>query len=172
MPDSQISEASNVLLEHNVPILPQVKSDDEWDQAGAMHTYAATRVHVLPLSLTGLSLDDCVEEVSSLDAHQKILIPKELQYLVSLIRMLLPIPMCRRRYRVSIDLMVFLEYRVFPRLSDDEDEENESEEHFQLRVGQALSRVRQWDWKSEEQKFLRYSEDIIRDCNLIESLKE
>ena len=137
-----------------------------------MHHYAATRIHLLPLSLTGLSLDDCVQEASSLDSNQKTLIPSSRQYLVSLIRILLSLPICRRRYRLSVDLMVFLEYRVFPRLADDEDEDNESEDHFQWRVEQALASIRQWDWKPEEQKYFRYSEDIIRDCNLIESLKE
>lgn len=172
VPDSQVSEASNVLLAHDVPLLAQTKSDDEWDHAGAIHTYAATRVHLLPLSLTGLSLDDCVEEVFSLDIHQKTLVPAERQYLISLIRMLRSLPMCRRRNRISVDLMVFLEYRVFPRLPEHVDEQNESEEHFQWRVGEALSFIRQWDWKPDEQKYLSYSEDIIRDCNLIETMKE
>lgn len=145
---------------------PNVEAFGEWETCGIMHKYGSMRVHIIPLSYIYLSLDDCVEKTSTLSPEQKTLIPKPRPYFISLIRLLLNLPLGLPRLPVSGDLGVFLDYCVFPRLPEGEDEESESEEHFQQRVEQALSCVRQWDWQPGEEKYLSLAEMIVRDCSL------
>ncbi|EGD97451.1 hypothetical protein TESG_04860 [Trichophyton tonsurans CBS 112818] len=149
VPDSEVSRVSRILLEHNIPkggIIPHyAQSYGKWETAGEMHKYQSTRIHIIPLSTLHLSLEDCEEVTPTFSVQHKALIPKPRPYLISLIRIL--------------------------QLPDDEDEESESEEHFQQRVGQALSLIRQWDWKSEEAKYLDLSERMIRNCQLLYTLK-
>lgn len=137
-----------------------------------MFLYGSTRVHLVPLSFLRLSLDDCQEVVSSVDLRYKTLIPKIRPYLISLIRRLMALPTGLRRNPIEHDLANFLDQVIFPRLLEDEDEEHESEEHFQQRVEQALSYVRGWDWEPEELKYLKITESLIRDCSQVSKITE
>ncbi|KAL2367534.1 hypothetical protein RJZ57_008107, partial [Blastomyces gilchristii] len=66
---------------------------------------------------------------------------------------------------------VSLELVIFSRLSEGKDEEQESEEHFQHWVEQALSYVRGWDWKKpQELRYLEITESLIRDCSQVTTI--
>lgn len=137
-----------------------------------MFLYGSTRVHLIPLSFLRLSLDDCQEVVSSVNLRYKTLIPKIRPYLISLIRRLVALPTGLRRNPIEHDLANLLDQVIFPRLPEDEDEEHESEGHFQQRVEQALSYVRGWDWEPEELKYLEITESLIRDCSQVSKITE
>ncbi|WEW61208.1 hypothetical protein PRK78_006698 [Emydomyces testavorans] len=176
IPDSQLSLASNVLLDHNVPrgglSRDQARMYSEWETVGALHRCGSMLVHLVPLSYTRLSLNDCTEVLSGVSLKQKTLVPRFRPYLISLIRTVMDMPwgIGGQRTLVRIDIAVFIQYVVFPKLLDEEDEESESEDHFQQRVEQALSSVRQWGWKPEEEKYLNIAEKIIRDGNFVNTL--
>ncbi|EEQ29136.1 hypothetical protein McanMca71_000819 [Microsporum canis] len=175
IPDSRVSRVSSILLEHNIPkggIIPHyARSYGKWETAGEMHKCESTRIHLIPLSTVHLSLEDCKEVASTFSFQLKALIPEPRPYLISLIRILQSLPPGFSRLPIVGNTALFLNYCVFPRLPDGEDEESESEEHFQQRVEQALSVVRQWDWRPEEKKYLDLSERIIRNCQLLYTLK-
>ncbi|EFR01870.1 hypothetical protein MGYG_04868 [Nannizzia gypsea CBS 118893] len=175
IPDSEVSRVSKILLEHNIPkggiIAHYARSYGKWETAGEMHKHGSTRIQLIPLSTLHLSLEDCEEVTSTFSLQQKALIPKPQPYLISLIRILQSLPLGLPRVPIIADTALFLDYCVFPRLPDDEDEESESEEHFQQRVEQALSLVRQWDWRPEDAEYFDLSEQIIRNCQLLYTLK-
>lgn len=135
-----------------------------------MFQYTATRVHLLPLSFT--KLYDCEEVAASFSPQYKTLIPRKRPYLISLIRRLVDLPPGIGRNPIEMDLLIFLDKVIFPRLPQGEDEEHESEEHFQERVEQALCRVRAWDWEPGEMKYLNVTERLIRDCRLVGKITE
>jgi hypothetical protein len=81
------------------------------------------------------------------------------------------LPLGIPRLPVITAIAIFLNYCVFPRLPEGEEEEDESEEHFQQRVERALSVVRQWEWRPEEMKYLPIVENAIRDGRCLENLE-
>ncbi|PGH04537.1 hypothetical protein AJ79_07063 [Helicocarpus griseus UAMH5409] len=54
IPDSQLSEASSILLKHNISVVGpselQVSLQGDWEAVGIMHHHANMRVHLVPLS--------------------------------------------------------------------------------------------------------------------------
>lgn len=138
-----------------------------------MHLYAAMRIHLIPLSYTLLSLDDCLKVPSAVNPQQSSLAPNPQRYLLCNIKKLLTLPLGMQRHSVCSDIAKFMSTYVFPKLPDDiEDEEHESEEHFQQRVQEALAVVRGWEWKVEDEKYIRLAELLIRDGRCAESLKD
>lgn len=99
--------------------------------------------------------------------QHKTLIPKKRPYLISLIRRLVELPPGIGRNPIKIDLLISLDKVILPQLPEGEDEEHESEEHFQERMKQTLSRVRAWDWEPGEMKYLHVTESFVRDCRLV-----
>ena len=107
----------------------------ERETIGVMHYYAAMRIYLVPLSYTLMSLYDCVEVQSCVNPDQTSLVPDPRRYLLFLIEKLLILPVGMLRNLICSDIAKFLLTYVFPELPGDyEDEEDESEEHFQRRV--------------------------------------
>ncbi|KKZ61832.1 hypothetical protein EMCG_03621 [[Emmonsia] crescens] len=176
VPDSNLSEVGDLLITHGFEPGGISKIHTQFygvlEAGGLMFLYGSTRVHLVPLSFLRLSLDDCHEVVSSVDSRHKTLIPKIRPYLISLICRLIALPTGMRRNLIEHDLAILLDQVIFPRLPEGEDEEHESEEHFQQRVEQALSYVRGWDWKSEELRYLEITERLIQDCSQLTKITE
>ncbi|EEQ86068.2 ABC ATPase [Blastomyces dermatitidis ER-3] len=75
------------------------------------------------------------------------------------------------QFEKSLQKQCSLELVIFSRLSEGKDEEQESEEHFQHWVEQALSYVRGWDWKKpQELRYLEITESLIRDCSQVTTI--
>ncbi|KAK2804374.1 hypothetical protein FQN50_006667 [Emmonsiellopsis sp. PD_5] len=174
VPDNQLQLVSTILLDHHIPRggFPKMHTDKYrvMEGVGIMHYHAGTRIHLLPLSYARLTLDDCIETVSGVSRNERVLVPNPRAYFISLIHLAMVLPEGTEKAYNSINFGVFLEYYVFPRLPEGEEEEDESEEHFQQRVEQAISYVNKWEWKPEEEKYLRIAERVIRDCSLVNRL--
>ncbi|OAX80494.1 hypothetical protein ACJ72_05172 [Emergomyces africanus] len=176
VPDSNLSEVGDLLLAHGFQAGGIRREDTQFygvlEAGGLMFLYGQSRIHLVPLSFLLLSLDDCQEVYSSANSRDNTLIPKIQPYLISLIRRIMALPTGFHRLIIEHHLLIFFDYVLFPRLPEDEDEEHESEEHFQQRVEQAISYVREWDWKPEELKYLEITERLIRDCSQISKITE
>ncbi|KMP05817.1 hypothetical protein CIRG_05498 [Coccidioides immitis RMSCC 2394] len=177
IPDSQLPLASETLLEHGIPLggvlESRAKAYGEREMIGVMHHYAAMRIHLIPLSYTLLSLDDCVRVPSAVNLQQSSLVPNPQRYLLSKIKKLLSLPLGMQRHPICSDIAQFLSRYVFPKLPDNiEDEESESEEHFQQRVQEALAVVRGWEWRAGDEKYIHLVELLIQDGRCSETLRE
>ncbi|KAK2752124.1 hypothetical protein FQN55_008014 [Onygenales sp. PD_40] len=176
VPDNQLQLASTMLLDHHIPRGGSSKwradKYGDWEGVGIMHSHAGMRIHLLPLSYARLTLDDCMETLSGVSQKERALVPNPRAYFISLIRLAMGLPEGAERSDNTINFAIFLEHYVFPKLPEGEEEEDESEEHFQQRVEQAISYVNKWEWKPEEEKYLHLAERIICDCSLVNTLRE
>ncbi|CAG8075418.1 unnamed protein product [Penicillium nalgiovense] len=120
VPDEQLLLASQVLLKHNWPRLlyherdwtGYPKIDEYWESQYLMHDLDGQgwmRVHLMPMSLVGFTLEETVEAPSTFAHELHLRTPKPPHYMSSLIRHLLQLPIEHdSRLRVEKDLMAFI----------------------------------------------------------------
>ncbi|CAI7587013.1 unnamed protein product [Penicillium glandicola] len=189
VPDEQLSFASQVLLENNYPRLhiPEQKwpgysaYSGSWEAKSLMHDLDGQgwmRVHLLPLSLVGFSLDETVEVPSTFAHELHLLTPKPSHYMSSLIRHLLQLSIGdSSRARVEKDLGGFISAYI---LKDgpanttvwDYLNDPESEEDYQRRVEEGVRFMKTWDWGNIEERYLAMAERAVRDCRYIDTLTD
>ncbi|KAG2412945.1 hypothetical protein HFD88_010504 [Aspergillus terreus] len=143
VPDALLSVASQILSDCGFPL------------------------YIYPLSFVGLALEDTVEVPATFDRTLRILTPKPRVYMQSLICHLLSHPVGDNfRDRVEDDLLSFISFHILGEEPLDTKhgdwEDNESEEDFQKRLGEAVREMKTWDWDADEE-YLRTAESVVRD---------
>ncbi|KAJ5946171.1 hypothetical protein N7454_003010 [Penicillium verhagenii] len=180
VPDEQLSVASQILIDHGFPLL-----EHGWNQLvlgmwgtgclphdldGAGHK----KVHLLPLSLVGLTLEETIEVPSTFDPELTLRSPKPPRYFLSLFRHLLQLPLADcSRTRVQQDICTFILGSVIHSLPADTPRwivDAESEEDYQKRVEQGVLEMKSWDWGEVEPRYLEMAERAVRDCHYTKTL--
>lgn len=189
MPDEQLLLASQLLLENNWPRLLHHERDwngsprpaEYWETQHLMHDLDGEgwmRVHLIPLSLVGFTLEEAVEVPSTFAPELHLLTPKPPHYMASLIRHLLQLPIDHSsRLRVEKDLMGFISAYI---LKDGPAnttmwaylDDQESDEDYQKRVEEGVRFMKTWDWGKIEERFLAIAESAVRDCRYIDTLTD
>ncbi|KAJ6187218.1 hypothetical protein N7519_002126 [Penicillium mononematosum] len=189
VPDKQLLLASQVLLEHNWPRLlyherdwtGYPKVDEYWESRYLMHDLDGQgwmRVHLMPMSLVGFTLEETVEVPSTFAHELHLRTPKPPHYMSSLIRHLLQLPIEHdSRLRVEKDLMAFISAYIlkdgpanttmWTHLDD-----QESDEDYQKRVEEGVRFMKTWDWSKIEERYLAIAECAVRDCRYIHTLTD
>ncbi|KAJ5143642.1 uncharacterized protein N7515_002429 [Penicillium bovifimosum] len=180
VPDGLLSLASEILSNLGFPRVPPSTGTavdyGEWDRACIIHRLGKDcPVYLYPLSFVGLELQDTCEVTSTFDRSLKILTPKPNKYMVSLLRHLLNhLPDDTFRLRVKDDLLSFICFYILRQkplsTKHGECDDDESEEDYQNRVGEALKKMGTWDWGADGKAYLRISESVLRDCRSIDRL--
>ncbi|KAG0158985.1 hypothetical protein PDIDSM_6505 [Penicillium digitatum] len=189
VPDGQLLLASQVLLENNWPRLlyhekrwngnPRVP--EYWETHYLMHALDSEdwmRVHLIPLSLVGFTLEDTVEVPSTFAHELHLLTPKPPHYMSSLIHHLLQLPIDHNsRIRVEKDLLGFISTyilkdgpantTVWTYLND-----QDSDKDYQKKVEEGVRFMKTWDWGKIEERYLAMAECAVRDCRYINSLTD
>ncbi|KAJ5747474.1 uncharacterized protein N7511_009170 [Penicillium nucicola] len=152
VPDALLSLSSQILSDHGfLCVTPSTRVTDrfgQWERAGIIHKLdESSPVYLYPLSLVGLTLQDTVEVTSTFDCIPRILTPKPQIYMVSLIRHLLNHRIGDSiRLRVKDDLLSFISFYILRdkplNTKEVEYNDNESEEYFQKRVGDAVKEMK------------------------------
>lgn len=159
--------ASQVLLAHNFPVLQdRVRSEfGYWVTESLRHDLDGQgwmRVHLLPLSLVGFTLEETVEVFSTLVPKLRILTPLLPRYMLSLIRHLKKFPIGdSSRIRVEKDLLGFIGYHI---LQGPPADPQQSEESRQKRLQDGVQFMRTWDWVHIEQDDLATAESLVLNC--------
>ncbi|KAK4863482.1 hypothetical protein LT330_002260 [Penicillium expansum] len=187
VPDKQLLFASQMLLENNWPRLLYYERDwngkprapEYWEAQYLIHALddeGWMRVHLIPLSLVGFTLEDTVEVPSTFADELHLLTPKPPHYMSSLIRHLLQLPIDHdSRVRVEKDLMGFISAYI---LKDGPANTTmwtylngqESDEDYQKRVEEGVRFMKTWDWGKIEERYLAIAECAVRDCHYIHTL--
>ena len=179
MPDALLSFASQTLSDLGIPCVPPSTSISarfgQWERAGFVHNLdlvGRCRIYLYPLSFVGLALQDTVEVISTFDRTLKVLTPKPRAYMVSLIRHLLDHPIGDSfRIQVEDSLLGFISSYILRdtpiNTKEGESDEDESEEHFQQRVEEAVQDMRTWNWDATDKEYLIIAERLVRDCRSI-----
>ncbi|CAP94822.1 hypothetical protein E8E15_005248 [Penicillium rubens] len=189
VPDEQLLFASQVLLENDYPrLLPPKQKfrgysaySGSWETQSLMHDLDGQgwmRVHLLPLSLVGFTLEETVEVPSTFDHELHLLTPKPAHYMSSLIRHLLQISIGdSSRVRVLKDIGGFISAYILKDgpanttvctyLNDPE-----SDEDYQKRVEEGVRFMKTWDWGNIEERYLAIAERAVRDCRYIDTLTD
>ncbi|KAJ5219981.1 hypothetical protein N7468_009185 [Penicillium chermesinum] len=180
VPDELLSLASEILSDQGFPPVSlsteAVAHYGEWDRACTIHTLGGRcPVYLYPLSFVGLELQDTCKVTSTFDRTLKILTPKPNKYMVSLLRHLLNHPLDDIfRLRVKDDLLSFICFYILREkplnTKDGECDDDENEEDYQNRVGEALREIETWDWGAGGKDYLSISESLVRDCRAIDQL--
>ncbi|CAG8898103.1 unnamed protein product [Penicillium egyptiacum] len=188
VPDEQMLFASQMLLEHNWPRLlyherdwiGDPKIDEYWESQYLMHALddqGRMRVHLIPMSLAGFTLEETVE-VPSIFAHELHLrTPKPPHYMLSLIRHLLKLPIDHdSRIRVEKDLMRFISAYILRGPANTalwtHLDEQEIDKDYQKRVEEGVRFMKTWDWSKIEERYLAIAERAVRDCQYIDTLTD
>ncbi|KAJ5385052.1 hypothetical protein N7517_002963 [Penicillium concentricum] len=189
VPDKQLLLASQHLLENNWPRLLYYEKD--WKGCPRMPEYQEAqylmhdldgqgwmRVHLIPLSLVGFTLEDTVEVPSTFAHECHLLTPKPPHYMSSLIRHLLQLPIGHSsRVRVEKDLMGFISAYILKDGPADTTlwthlNHPESDEDYQKRVEEGVQFMKTWDWGNIEERYLTIAECAVRDCRYIDTLTD
>ncbi|KAJ6153096.1 hypothetical protein N7497_007415 [Penicillium chrysogenum] len=172
VPDEQLLFASQVLLENDYPrLLPPKQKwrgysaySGSWETQSLMHDLDGQgwmRVHLLPLSLVGFTLEETVEVPSTFDHELHLLTPKPAHYMSSLIRHLLQISIgdSSRDGPANTTICTSLN-------------DPESDEDYQKRVEEGVRFMKTWDWGNIEERYLAIAERAVRDCRYIDTLTD
>ncbi|KAE8381581.1 hypothetical protein BDV26DRAFT_255432 [Aspergillus bertholletiae] len=179
VPDTLLSPASQILFDHGFPCVPPPKRLTDmygkWERACIIHKLGPSSLHLYPLSFVGLELQDTIEVTSTFDHTLKVLTPSPSMYMASLIRHLLNHPVGdSSRSRAHDDLISLVAFYIFHEeplnTKDGEWEDNESEEHFQKRVEDAVREMKTWDWSGDTRDYLCIAEAVVRDCRSVYQL--
>ncbi|PLB47298.1 hypothetical protein P170DRAFT_362036 [Aspergillus steynii IBT 23096] len=179
VPDELLSIASETLSDLDFPRVPPsteavVYFYGEWERACIIHRLGqGCPVYLYSRSFIGLALQDTCQVTSTFDRTLKILTPKPPKYMVSLLRHLLSHPLDVFRLRVKDDLLSFICFYILrekPLNTKVEGWDDESEEDYQKRVGEALKEMETWDWGAGREEYLRISESVLRDARTIDQL--
>ncbi|KAJ5170056.1 uncharacterized protein N7500_002839 [Penicillium coprophilum] len=185
IPDEQLSLASQILADHNFPLL---SSGTRWwfgywdtgcfrhglDRAGWMC------VHLLPLSLVGLTLEDTTEVPSIFAPEINILTLKPPRYMLSLIHHLRKLRIGdASRLRVEKDLLTFISSYILHGPPGDINAEllqhlveQESKEDKLKKLDEGVKFMKTWEWGNVEETDLALAERVVRDCQYVEKLTE
>ncbi|KAJ5435994.1 hypothetical protein N7445_006879 [Penicillium cf. griseofulvum] len=189
VPDGQLLLASQLLLENNWPRLLYHERDwngyprnpEDWETQCLMHDLDGQdgmRVHLIPLSLVGFTLEDTVKAPSTFAHELQLLTPKPPHYMSSLIRHLLQLPIGHSsRLRVEKDLMGFISAYI---LKDEPVDMTtwthlknpESEEDYQKRAEEGVQFMKTWDWGKIEERYMTIAECAVQDCRCIDTLTD
>ncbi|GLI75564.1 hypothetical protein PoHVEF18_003821 [Penicillium ochrochloron] len=175
VPDEQLQRASQVLLEHDFPILQDgVRSEfGYWDTGSLRHDLDGDgwmRVHLLPLSLVGFTLEETVEVFSTFVPKLRILTPLLPRYMLSLIRYLKKLRIGdSSRIRVEKDLLGFIGYHI---LRGPPTNPQQSEESRQKRLQDGVQFMLTWDWGNIEQDDLATAESLVLNCRQVSTITD
>ncbi|OQE08391.1 hypothetical protein PENVUL_c010G04697 [Penicillium vulpinum] len=189
VPDEQLALASQVLLEKNYPRLhiPEQKwpgysaYSGSWERQSLMHDLDGQgwmRVHLLPLSLVGFTLEETFEVPSTFAHELHILTPKPSHYMSSLIRHLLQLSIGdSNRTGVEKDLGGFISAYILKdgpanTLLSTYLNDPESDEDYQKRVEKGIRFMKTWDWGKVEERYLAMAESAVRDSHYIDRLTD
>ncbi|OQE47494.1 hypothetical protein PENCOP_c001G05901 [Penicillium coprophilum] len=158
--DEQLLLASQLLLENNWPRLLFHEKDwngcprapEYWEAQYLMHDLDGQgwmRVHLIPLSLVGFTLEDTVE---------------------------LPIGH-NSRVRIEKDLMGFISAYILKDGPADTTtwthlNNLESDEDYQKRIEEGIQFMKTWDWGNIEERHLAIAERAVQDCRYIDTLTD
>ncbi|KAJ5291316.1 hypothetical protein N7478_000567 [Penicillium angulare] len=133
-------------------------------------------LHLLPLSLIGLSLEETIQVHSIVDSHLYLLSPKPLRYMPSLFRYLLRLPIANvSRRKVERDLITFIGWYILHDLPPDTPRsivDAETVESHESRVERGLKEMKGWDWGEVDELFLEMAEPVVRDCRSVKKLTD
>lgn len=185
VPDEQLSLASQILVEHNFSRLSTRTRwwFGYWDTRCLRHGLGRAgwmRVHLLPLSLVGFTLEDTTEVPSMFAPDINIRTPKPPQYMLSLIRHLRKLRIGDpSRIRVEKDLLSFISSYILHgppghihsellhRLS-----EQQSKEGLLKELDEGVRFMKGWDWGNVEETDLALAERVVRDCHYVGKLTD
>ncbi|KAJ5377554.1 uncharacterized protein N7496_004963 [Penicillium cataractarum] len=175
VPDDQLQHASQTLLEHNFPLLHHGVRPEfgYWDTGCRRHgldSIGWMRVHLLPLSLVGLTLDETIDVSSMFAPKLRILTPLPTRYMLSLIRHLKKLPLRdSSRLRVEKDLLGFIGYYI---VRDPPPELQQSDEPLQKKLQRGVELMRTFDWGNVDQDELATAERLVLDCRRVSKLTD
>ncbi|KAF7128341.1 hypothetical protein CNMCM5793_003071 [Aspergillus hiratsukae] len=138
----------------------------QWERAAIIDKLdERSPVYLYPLSFVGFALRDTVEVTSTFDRMLRILTPKCRMYMQSLLCHLLGFPAGDSfRLRVEDDLLSFISFYILGdkplNTKNGECDDDESEEDFQKRVGDAVRKMKSWDWGADDNNYLRIVESV------------
>ncbi|KAJ5116605.1 hypothetical protein N7456_000953 [Penicillium angulare] len=119
VPDDQLQRASQVLIEAEFPRVDHGERQERlgcWGLQSLPHDLDGStrgRIHLLPLSLTGLTLEETVEVPSTFAPKLYLRTPKPPRYFLSLLKSLLKLRIGdRSRNRVIKDLKCFISHYI------------------------------------------------------------
>ncbi|KAE8407523.1 hypothetical protein BDV37DRAFT_290791 [Aspergillus pseudonomiae] len=180
VPDELLSLASEILSNPGFPCVPVSTGATAWygawDRACIIHDLGGEcPVYLYALPFVGLELQDTSKVTSTFNRTLEILTPKPNRYMVSLLCHLLNHPLGDSfRYRVTDDLMSFICFYILRQKPLDTKhggcEDDESEEDYQNRVGEALKETKTRDWGPCGMDYLSTSETVLRDCRSVDQL--
>ena len=134
------------------------------------------RVDLFPLSLVGLTLEETKKVPSTFDPDLYLLTPKPLQYLLSLLRLLLRLPIGNLgRNRVKHDVYIFFAYHLMHALPAHTPSwvvDAESDESYQERVEAGVRELKTWNWDGVDERMLDIAERAIRETDYINNLTD
>ncbi|KAJ5116607.1 hypothetical protein N7456_000955 [Penicillium angulare] len=137
-------------------------------------------VHLLPLTLVGLTLEETLEVSSTFAPKLRLRTPRPTRYLLSLLRNIRKFPIGdygRRRLQGDItNFMCFYILHCPPAHTPgeilDEMAERETDEEYERRIDEAVKDLRGLDWGDVEEKDLDMVERALRDAQYIETLTD
>lgn len=182
VPDEMLSRSSQILSDRGFfcghPSTLDTDRYGPWERGGKIHKLCeGFKLYLYPLSFVGISLQDTVEVISTFDHKRKILTPTPRMYMESLIGYLLDHPVGDRiRCRVQAFLLSFISFYILreePLNTKDiewDPKEEESEEDFQKRAGDAVMEMKTWDWNASGKNYFSIAESVVRNCQYIAKL--
>ncbi|KAJ6097579.1 hypothetical protein N7499_001953 [Penicillium canescens] len=176
VPDEMLSRSSQILSDRGFFCKrPSTRDTDRygpWERGGKIHKlHGGFKLLLYPLSFVGISLQNTVEVISTFDRRRKILTPTPRMYMESLIGHLLDHPVGDCIRRVLLSFISFYILREEPlNTKEGEWDDQESEEDFQKRAGDAIIKMKTWDWNASGKNYLSIAESVVRNCQSIAKL--
>ncbi|KAJ5116609.1 hypothetical protein N7456_000957 [Penicillium angulare] len=186
VPDEQLQAASQAITDAGFPRIPADTQGERlglWGFKSLPHDLdgaAWRRVHLLPLSVVGFTLEETIVVPSKFAPTLLLRTPRPSRYLLSLFRNLLQLPIDDiSRHRLRKDIVCFMSHYILfappadtPRDIIAEMEAKESDEEYKLRIDEAVREVREWEWGDVEERELDMVERALRDFHYIGTLTD
>ncbi|KAJ5614722.1 hypothetical protein N7528_008376 [Penicillium herquei] len=182
VPDDQLSLASQILIDNGFPLMKYHEGEERdlfWKSPCLAHDLDGagwSRVHLLPLSLVDLTLDETTEVPSTFAYDMSLLSPKPPRYFLSLIRHLLKLPIGNSgRWRLEKDIYSFISAYILhdpPAHTPRWVLAQQTEESYQEQVEKGVQEMKEWDWGDIEERYLKIAELVVRNCQYVSTLTD